>query len=59
MRLYFYAKHNNHDTIIFLELRINRSNAEMNILVKSENNGLGAGFGSFIEDCFRGWQLIQ
>jgi hypothetical protein len=41
-----------------MELQINRSRKELQISVKCEDEELGVYFTKYIEESFRGWQLL-
>lgn len=58
LRFYFYTKHLASDSMLFVEIIINRMRREMSLSVKSDIDDLGPYFSKYIEECFRGWQLL-
>lgn len=58
LRFYFYAKYEKTNSLLLMELQVQRSRKELSLLIKSENEDLGPYFSRYIEESFRGWQLL-
>jgi len=58
MKFFFYGKYLQTGSFVFMELNINKSNSELNLIIKTETEDIAPWFTKYIENCLISWGML-